>query len=128
MISILKGHFKKNIYNSPISKNRYIELLEKHPKGFYINDGRKITHCDINTDYKQFDIKIDFINSMKIFGLILGVFYFFVFKNKVQKVVKVNSVDTEQYLKDLAKRVEVVVDKKKPTPKKRGRPSKTASA
>ena len=127
MISILKGRSKKNIYNSPISKNRYIELLEKHPKGFYINDGKNISHCDINTDYKKFDIKIDFINSMKIFGLILGVFYFFVFKSKVQRVVKVNSVDTEQYLKDLAKRVEVVMDKK-PTPKKRGRPSKTVNA
>ena len=127
MISILKNNTKKLIYNEPISKSKYIELLEKHPNGFYLNDGKKITHCNLNTDYKHWDVNIDFYNSVKVLGLIVGVFYGFVLKSKVKKIVTSNTINTESYLANLSKEVEEVM-KKKPTPVKKGRPKKSAQA
>ena len=127
MITLVKNNTKKLIYNEPISKSKYIELLEKHPNGFYLNDGKKITHCNLNTDYKHWDVNIDFYNSVKVLGLIVGVFYSFVLKSKVKKIVTSNTIDTESYLANLSKEVEEVM-KKKPTPVKKGRSKKSAQA
>ena len=127
MISVLKNGSKKFIYNEPISKSKYIELLEKHPNGFYLNNGKKITHCNLNTDYKHWDVNIDFYNSVKVLGLIVVTFYAFVLKSKVKKVVTSNTIDTEQYLTNLSKEVEEVM-KKKPTPVKKSRPKKSVQA
>jgi hypothetical protein len=87
MIYIKKGWKRYPIINSPISKLYLVDLINKYPHGFYIRTGKKLKFFKNQLDYKKFDIKIDFFNSIKVLGLIVSVYYFFssemVRKNKV---------------------------------------------
>lgn len=106
MITIKKGWKRYPVINTPISKHYLVELLEKYPNGIYVNNGKKIEYVNSNTAVSRYDIKIDFFNSAKVLGLILGLYYIFSFKKKVKKKVKENLYNTEERLKDLRNEVE----------------------
>ena len=91
MIFIKKGRNKYPIINSPISKLYLIDLINTYPKGFYIRTGKKLKFFKNQLDYKKYDIKIDFLNSMKVLSVILSAYYFFTFKKKVKKKLSKNS-------------------------------------
>ena len=86
MIYIKKGRKKYPVVNTPVSKLFLIECENNYPHGYYINDGKKLTFSKPNIDYKKFDIKIDFINSLKIGGVILSFVYLVALKRRVVNV------------------------------------------
>jgi hypothetical protein len=53
MIFIKKNRTKYPVINTPISKLYLVHLQEKYPKGFYLNDGKKITLITSNTKRKN---------------------------------------------------------------------------
>ena len=87
MITIKKGRRKYPVINTPITKLYLVELQEKHPHGFYINDGKKLKFHKENIDYRRYDIQIDFLNSLKIGGAILSFVYMIMLKKRVTKKV-----------------------------------------
>lgn len=117
MITIKRGRDVKPIFHTPISKERYVGLLERYPDGFYVNDGKSITLCDISSDYKNFDINIDFFNSAKILGLIIAGFYLVILKKKVKKALSTNFKSNEQVMEELIRNA--TVKEKPPVVKKR---------
>jgi hypothetical protein len=104
MIFIKKGWRKYPVINTPVTKLFLVDLLEKYPKGFFINDGKKLHFTKGEVDYKKFNVRIDFLNTLKIFGLIGSLYYFFSFKNKAKKVLKGNGEATEDFMKNLRKK------------------------
>ena len=108
MIFIKKARKKFPVINTPISKLYLIELNNKYPHGFYVNNGKKITFHKENIDYKRYDVKIDFLNSLKIGGTILSFFYLFMLKRKVTK--KVTSFGSNR--EDLLERIRESLKKK----------------
>ena len=103
------------VVNTPVSKHYLVELLEKNPNGIYINNGKKLEFVTSQTNVNRFDIKIDFINSMKVLGLIIGLYYTFILKNKVKKKVNETLYNTEDRLKELKKELEKKRADKKPS-------------
>ncbi len=91
-----------------------MHLQEKYPKGFYLNDGKKITLITSNTNVSRYDVKIDFINSAKILGLIVSMYYVFTLKKRVKKKVNETLYNTEERLKkmreELSKKKRVVIN------------------
>jgi rRNA processing protein Gar1 len=111
MIFIKKNRTKYPVINTPISKLYLVHLQEKYPKGFYLNDGTLITS---NTNVSRYDVKIDFINSAKILGLIVSMYYVFTLKKRVKKKVNETLYNTEERLKkmreELSKKKRVVIN------------------
>lgn len=87
MLYIKKGRKSFPVIHTPISKLYLIELQNKYPHGFYINDGKKLQFHKENINYNRYDIQIDFINSLKIGGAILSFVYFIMLKKRVTKRV-----------------------------------------
>ena len=114
MIFIKKNRTKYPIINTPISKLYLVHLQEKYPKGFYLNDGKKITLITSNTNVSRYDVKIDFINSAKILGLIVSMYYVFTLKKRVKRKVNETLYNTDERLKEmreqLAKKKRVVIN------------------
>tara|TARA_A100001011_G_C14310271_1_gene845220 strand:- start:1490 stop:1867 length:378 start_codon:yes stop_codon:yes gene_type:complete len=114
MIFIKKNRTKYPVINTPISKLYLVHLQEKYPKGFYLNDGKKITLITSNTNVSRYDVKIDFINSAKILGLIVSMYYVFTLKKRVKKKVNETLYNTEERLKkmreELSKKKRVVIN------------------
>ena len=103
------------VVNTPVSKHYLVELLEKYPEGIYINNGKKLEFVTSQTNVNRFDIKIDFINSMKVLGLIIGLYYSFVLKNRVKKKVNETLYNSEDRLKELKEELEKKRANKKPS-------------
>lgn len=101
MIFIKKNRTKYPVINSPISKLFLVELQQKYPRGFLLNNGKKIELITSNTNVSRFDVSIDFWNSAKALGLIVGMYYVFTLKKRVKKKVNDTLHNTEQRLKDL---------------------------
>lgn len=101
MIYIKKGRKKYPIINPPISKLYLIDLINKYPNGFYIRTGKKLKFFKNQLDYKKFDINIDFFNSMKVLGLVLSTFYFFVIKKKVKEKISSNNNYVDNRLNEI---------------------------
>ena len=101
MIFIKKNRTKYPIINTPISKLYLVHLQEKYPKGFYLNDGKKITLITSNTNVSRYDVKIDFINSAKILGLIVSMYYVFTLKKRLKKKVNETLYNTDERLKEM---------------------------
>ena len=98
----IKKHRKKYpVVNTPISKLYLVEMLEKYPQGIFINNGKRLKFVNSNTTQSLYNVKIDFINSAKLLGLILGVYYFFNIKKKVKKRVNKTLYNTEERLNQL---------------------------
>ena len=112
MIFIKKNRIKYPIINTPISKLYLVELQQKYPQGFYLNDGKKITFINSNTNISRYDVKIDFINSFKILGLIVSMYYVLTLKKRVKKKVNETLYNTEERLKEMR---EQLSKKKRPT-------------
>ena len=114
MIFIKKNRTKYPIINTPISKLYLVHLQEKYPKGFYLNNGKKITLITSNTNVSRYDVKIDFINSAKILGLIVSMYYVFTLKKRVKRKVNETLYNTDERLKEmreqLAKKKRVVIN------------------
>lgn len=114
MIFIKKNRTKYPVINTPISKLYLVHLQEKYPKGFYLNDGKKITLITSNTNVSRYDVKIDFINSAKILGLIVSMYYVFTLKKRVKKKLNETLYNTEERLKEmreqLSKKKRVVIN------------------
>ena len=114
MIFIKKKRTKYPVINTPISKLYLVHLQEKYPKGFYLNDGKKITLITSNTNVSRYDVKIDFINSAKILGLIVSMYYVFTLKKRVKKKLNETLYNTEERLKEmreqLSKKKRVVIN------------------
>jgi hypothetical protein len=114
MIFIKKNRTKYPIINTPISKLYLVHLQEKYPKGFYLNDGKKITLITSNTNVSHYDVKIDFINSAKILGLIVSMYYVFTLKKRVKKKVNETLYNTDERLKEmreqLSKKKRVIIN------------------
>lgn len=101
MIKIKKGHRTYPVINTPITKLYLVELQDKYPHGFYINDGKKLRFYKDNVDYKKYNIEIDFINSMKIGGLILSFVYMAMLKKRVTKKVTSFGSNREELLNQI---------------------------
>jgi hypothetical protein len=101
MIYIKKGWKRYPIINSPISKLYLVDLINKYPHGFYIRTGKKLKFFKNQLDYKKFDIKIDFFNSIKVLGLIVSVYYFFSLKKKVKEKIKTKNSYVEDRLNEI---------------------------
>jgi hypothetical protein len=114
MIFIKKNRTKYPVVNTPISKLYLVHLQEKYPKGFYLNNGKKLKLINSNTNVSRYDVNIDFVNSAKILGLIVSMYYVFTLKRRVKKKVNETLYNTEERLKemreDLAKKKRVVVN------------------
>ena len=105
MIFIKKGWKKYPVIHPPISKLYLIEILNKYPKGFYLKEGNKLRFYKDSVNYKKFDIKIDFFNSMKLLGMILSVYYFFVVKKSIKKKVSGRSEKNEEFWNGLKEEI-----------------------
>ena len=101
MIFIKKNRTKYPVINTPVTKLYLVHLQEKYPKGFYLNDGKKITLITSNTNVSRYDVKIDFINSAKIVGLFIGVYYIFTIKKRVKQKINSSLMNTEERLQQL---------------------------
>lgn len=114
MIFIKKNRTKYPVINTPISKLYLVHLQEKYPKGFYLNDGKKITLITSNTNVSRYDVKIDFINSAKILGLIVSMYYVFTLKKRVKRKINKTLYNTDERLKEmreeLSKKKRVVIN------------------
>lgn len=111
MIFIKKNRTKYPVINTPVTKLYLVHLQEKYPKGFYLNDGKKITLITSNTNVSQFDVKIDFINSAKILGLIVSMYYVFTLKKRVKRKIDKTLYNTDERLKEMR---EQLAKKKRP--------------
>lgn len=87
MLYIKKGRRKYRVINTPVTKLYLLELKNKYPYGFYINNGKSLKFHSANIEYKKYDIQIDFINSLKIGGIILSFVYLLFLKKRVTKKV-----------------------------------------
>lgn len=101
MIFIKKNRTKYPVINTPVTKLYLVHLQEKYPKGFYLNNGKKITLITSNTNVSRYDVKIDFINSAKILGLIVSMYYLFTLKKRVKKKINSSLLNTEERLQQL---------------------------
>ena len=101
MIFIKKNRTKYPIVNTPITKLYLVSLLEKYPQGFYLNDGKSIKYINSNTNTSNYNVKIDFINSAKVLGLIIGVYYIFTIKKRVKQKINSSLMNTEERLQQL---------------------------
>ena len=101
MIFIKKNRTTYPVINTPVSKLYLVHLQEKYPKGFYLNDGKKIKLITTNTNVSRYDVKIDFINSAKILGLIVSMYYIFTLKKRVKKKVNETLYNTDERLKEM---------------------------
>tara|TARA_E500000331_G_C17120460_1_gene653651 strand:+ start:145 stop:513 length:369 start_codon:yes stop_codon:yes gene_type:complete len=101
MIIIKKGHRKYPVINTPITKLYLIELQQKYPHGFYINNGKNLKFYKENVDYKRYDIQIDFINSLKIGSAILSFVYLVMLKKRVTKKVTSFGSNREELLEQI---------------------------
>lgn len=101
MLKIKKGRRTYPVINTPITKLYLVELQEKYPHGFYINNGKKLKFYKQNIDYKRYDIQIDFLNSLKIGGTILSFVYLIMLKKRVTKKVNSFSSNREEILKQI---------------------------
>ena len=101
MITIKKGRRKYPVINTPITKLYLIELNQKYPHGFYINNGKTIKFYKENIDYKRYDVQIDFINSLKIGGAILSFVYLVMLKKRVTKKVTSFGSNREELLEQI---------------------------
>ena len=114
MIFIKKNRTRYPVINTPISKLYLVHLQEKYHKGFYLNDGKKIRLITTNTNVSRYDVKIDFINSAKILGLIVSMYYIFTLKRRVKKKVNDTLYNTDERLKEmrekLSKKKRVVIN------------------
>ena len=114
MIFIKKNRTKYPIINTPVTKLYLVHLQEKYPKGFYLNDGKKITLITSNTNVSRYDVKIDFINSAKILGLIVSMYYVFTLKKRVKRKINKTLYNTDERLKEmreqLAKKKRAVIN------------------
>lgn len=114
MIFIKKNRTKYPVINTPISKLYLVHLQEKYPKGFYLNNGKRIKLITTNTNISRYDIKIDFINSAKILGLIVSMYYVFTLKKRVKKKVNETLYNTDERLKEmreqLSKKKRVIIN------------------
>ena len=119
MIFIKKGRNKYPIINSPISKLYLIDLINTYPKGFYIRTGKKLKFFKNQLDYKKYDIKIDFLNSMKVFGIILSAYYFFTVKRKVKKKLSRNSDYVNKRMNEIRNKVKKKAQQRYEEPLKR---------
>jgi hypothetical protein len=101
MIFIKKSRVKYPVINTPVSKLYLVQLQEKYPKGFYLNNGSKIKFINSRTNVSRFDVNIDFVNSAKVLGLILSMYYIFTLKRKVKKKVQESLYNVEDRLKEM---------------------------
>lgn len=111
MIFIKKNRTKYPVINTPVTKLYLVHLQEKYPKGFYLNDGKKITLITSNTNVSRYDVKIDFINSAKILGLIVSMYYVFTLKKRVKRKINKTLYNTDERLKEMR---EQLAKKKRP--------------
>jgi len=114
MIFIKKSRVKYPVINTPVSKLYLVQLQEKYPKGFYLNNGSKIKFINSRTNVSRFDVNIDFVNSAKVLGLILSMYYVFTLKRKVKKKIHESLYNVEDRLKEmrdeLAKKKRTVIN------------------
>ena len=101
MIFIKKNRTKYPVINSPVSKLFLVELQEKYPRGFLLNNGKKLELITSNTNVSRFDVSIDFWNSAKVLGLIIGMYYIFTLKQRVKKKVNESLYNSSERLKNL---------------------------
>lgn len=101
MIFIKKNRTKYPVVNTPITKLYLVYLQEKYPKGFYLNNGKKLKLINSNTNVSRYDVNIDFVNSAKILGLIVSMYYVFTLKRRVKKKVNETLYNTEERLKEM---------------------------
>tara|TARA_X000000368_G_scaffold160387_1_gene126426 strand:+ start:215 stop:583 length:369 start_codon:yes stop_codon:yes gene_type:complete len=101
MLFIKRGRKKYPVVNTPVSKEFLIECEDNYPKGFFINNGKKLKFSAPHVNYNRFDIKIDFLNSLKVAGVGLIVFYFFVLKKKVVSKFSEKKKSREEILNEI---------------------------
>lgn len=101
MLTIKKGRRIYPVINTPITKLYLVELQEKYPHGFYINDGKKLKFYKDNVDYKRYNVQIDFINSLKIGAIAITFVYFVMLKKKVTKKISSFGSNREELLNQI---------------------------
>ena len=101
MLKIKKGHRTYAVINTPITKLYLVELQEKYPHGFYINNGKKLKFYKQNVDYKRYDIQIDFLNSLKVGAAILSFVYIIMLKKRWTKKVTSFGSNREELLNQI---------------------------